>query len=215
MRDIGEPGWQPLQRLSRDLVPLALARAEPGRFPPLGPHGMLLRTSADRNPRAVVGKGHGPVRGPAGAMQATVAGGAVCGRPLAGRPQLEAGESQLGWGQSGGEWLAAGVAGSQRAWLGQGPEFSGCRQRLPCGPLPGAHCRVFRPWARERPPVDRAAGSRGSPVALRRSVGGSDRRRARWDGADGAIRLVGRSAGRLGTSATFSRGAAPGGRGAA
>ena len=36
LRDIGEPGWQALRRISRDFVQWALARAEPGRYQHLG-----------------------------------------------------------------------------------------------------------------------------------------------------------------------------------
>lgn len=36
LRDIGEPGWQALRRISRDFVPWALAQAEPGRYRHLG-----------------------------------------------------------------------------------------------------------------------------------------------------------------------------------
>jgi hypothetical protein len=36
LRDMGEPGWQALRRISRDFVQWALARAEPGRYQHLG-----------------------------------------------------------------------------------------------------------------------------------------------------------------------------------
>jgi hypothetical protein len=197
------------------LRPLGPGPDRAGPLPTPEPHGMSLRGSADRSPRAVVGKGQDPIRGPAGPVLQRLQVGPFWGRSPQGRHSPNPGKSELGWGRSGREWSAAGVAGGQRPWVGQGPEFSGCRQRLPCGPLPRVHCRVFRRWARERPPVDRAAGSQGGPVALRRLLRGENHRLAGGDGAGGAIRLFGRSVGRLGASATFCRGAAPGSRGAA
>ena len=201
----GQPDWHALRRFSRHFVPWALARTT-------GNVASRIRRSKSAGCRW---KRPGSNTRAGRRCLATVAGRTVSGRSPQGRHSPNPGNSQLGWGRSGREWSAAGVAGGQRAWVGQGPEFSGCRQRLPCGPLPRVHCRVFRRWARERPPVDRAAGSQGGPVALRRLVRGENHRLAGGDGAGGAIRLFGRSAGRLEASATFCRGAAPGSRGAA
>jgi len=85
----------------------------------------FLRASADRSPRVIVGKGQDPVRGPAGAVLATVAGRAVSGRSPQGRHSPNPGNSQLGWGRSGREWSAAGVAGKPRRMGGTRPGVLG------------------------------------------------------------------------------------------
>jgi hypothetical protein len=85
----------------------------------------FLRASADRSPRVIVGKGHDPVRGPAGAVLATVAARTVSGRSPQGRHSPNPGNSQLGWGRSGREWSAAGVAGKPRRMGGTRPGVLG------------------------------------------------------------------------------------------
>ena len=43
LRDMGEPGWQALRRISRDFVQWAPGAGRAGPLPTLGPHGMFLR----------------------------------------------------------------------------------------------------------------------------------------------------------------------------